>query len=98
ELQAWAANLLEQFPSGDTPLYALGTNFPKQLRGLCGHPPSLIIYQSLTNKSGTVDRGWVCVVWGSPLSGYCGFEIGPTNFAGQKNGHAWSEGVYFWKE
>ena len=98
ELQAWATDLLEQYPPGETHVTALDTNFPKQLRGLCGYPPSIIVYESRTNNAGTVDPGWVCLAWGSPLSGYCGFEIGPTNFPGHRSGHAWSEGVYFWKD
>lgn len=98
ELQAWATNLLAQHPSGRIRVSALGTNFPKELLGLWKLPPDIFVNESRTNNAGTVDPGWVQLIWGSPMVGHCGFEIGPTNFTAFKSRrHAWSDGVYFYK-
>ena len=96
QLQAWATNLLAQQPPGYTTAAALGTNFPSQLMGLWRHPPSIVINEGDTNEA--TFPSWVGVTWGSGFLGHCGFEIGPTNFTGNKGGTAWHPGVYFWKD
>jgi hypothetical protein len=98
ELQSWATNLLAHHPPGYTTVERLGTNFPRQLIGLYRHQPSILIYESTTNKDDSVNPGWVRVVWGSGFMGHTGFEIGPTNFRGYKRGNEWQEGVYFYKD
>jgi hypothetical protein len=97
ELQAWATNVLAQYPTNDGPMESvLGTNFPQQLRGLDPkHGPGIVIYDGYTKDGNTNSPRWISVHWGSGFLGHCGFEIGPTNFHGA--GHEWQPGVYFYK-
>lgn len=94
QLQAWALNLLEQYPTtvtNDTPdVSDLGTNFPRQLLGLYHRTPYIRINQYTNFES------YVLLMWGGGMIGHCGFEIGSTNFIGR--GHAWQPGVYFWRD
>jgi hypothetical protein len=96
ELQAWATNLLAQYPSNVTLRASrLGTNFPQRLLGLAPQiGPDVVVYV----PNDTNSPGWVMVGWGSGGLGHCGFEIGPTTFKGARSGHAWQEGVYFFRE
>lgn len=95
ELLAWATNLLAVNPTGTnlTPPH-WGTNFPKQLLGLCPRlGPHVIVYEGGETNS----PSWVRVAWGSAGMGASGFEIGPTNFVSLQPGHEWQPGVYFFK-
>lgn len=96
QLQAWATNLLAHPPHGYTSATALGTNFPQPLLRLWRRPPDIMVYEASTNHAGLT--AWVRLTWGSGFLGHCGFEIGPTNFTGNKGGTAWQPGVYFWKD
>jgi hypothetical protein len=96
ELQMWATNLLANPPTGRVTVASLGTNFPAGLRGLWRYDPSVVLNQTRTND-GEPMPGWVHLMWGSGMLGHCGFEIGPTNFLGNRGTSVWSAGVYFWK-
>ena len=95
ELQSWATNLLAQYPTQcSLGVSSLGTNFPKQLKGLYRHNPAIYLHEEPTN-----DPAFVKLVWGGGLIGHCGFDIGDTNFVSYvSHAHAWAPGVYFWSE
>lgn len=91
ELAAWGNGILANYPTNTT-LYLrdLGTNFPPQLRKLAPElGPFIDVYAGDTNTP-----PWVMVFWGSGFLGHCGFEIGPTNFMGERAKHRWQDGVY----
>lgn len=93
ELQKWATNLLKLYPTDRMlTLSDLGTNFPRQLRGLA---PKLGPYVVVYAGNDTNSPSWVFVRWGSGFLGSHGFEIGDTNFVSHRRAHAWAPGVYF---
>lgn len=97
ELQTWATNLLNQYPS-NAPASVwpsqLGTNFPTKLLKLYHSPPHIFIFAP------TAD--WpdphLSLTWGGGVIGHTGFEIGPTNFTVWGATNAWAPGVYFFKK
>jgi hypothetical protein len=95
ELQAWATNLLAQYPTHTTlSLSELGTNFPQQLRYLAPKlGPTVVIFEGADSNS----PSWVFMRWGSGFLGSHGFEVGPTNFVSNRPGRAWQPGVYFFE-
>lgn len=97
ELQTWATNLLANPPTSQlaaVTLSDLGTNFPKQLRGLAPKlGPHVFLYESQATNLPRSLR----IYWGSGFLGAHGFEIGPTNFASARPGHVWAPGVYFYE-
>lgn len=95
ELQAWATNLLAQYPTHSTLKPSeLGTNFPVQLQHLAPKlGPMVVIFE----RTETNEPSWVFVRWGSGFLGSHGFEIGPTNFVSSRPGHPWQPGVYFFE-
>ena len=98
ELQAWATNLLAQYPSNVTlKASLLGTNFPQGLRSLAPEigPSVRVNFPNDTNFP-----GWVLVGWGSGMLGSAGFEVGPTNYVYKfrsTHAHEWQPGVYFFR-
>ena len=98
ELQAWATNLLAQYPSNVTlKASLLGTNFPQRLRSLA---PEIGPSVRLNFPDNTNFAGWVMVGWGSGMLGSSGFEVGPTNYAyafRSARAHEWQPGVYFFR-
>jgi hypothetical protein len=95
ELQAWATNLLAQYPSNTTlRASGLGTNFPQRLRSLAPEigPDVRVNFPDDTNYP-----GWVMIGWGSGFLGHRCLEVGPTNFVDTSSkAHAWRPGVYFY--
>src|SRR6185436_1701070 len=92
QLQAWATNLLAQYPE-ETSFSAsqLGTNFPQQLRGLA---PRLGPHVSVHVYDDTNQPPFVQIYWGSGVLGAAGFYVGSSNFV--LNGgseHLWQPGV-----
>ncbi len=96
ELAAWGNSLLSLYPTNASPTVAdLGTNFPPQLLKLAPQlGPHIFVYEA----EGTNTPGWVMVYWGSGFLGHCGFEIGPTNFTGNRAHNRWGPGVYSWND
>jgi hypothetical protein len=93
ELQAWATNLLAHSSINTTPeVSELGTNFPRQLLRVFDEPPIIKIHEETTNSQANI-----CLMWGGGIIGHCGFDIGATNFIGNR-GNKWNDGVYFWSE
>jgi hypothetical protein len=92
ELAAWGNGVLATYPTNTTlRLSDLGTNFPPQLRNLAPElGPNIEVYA----PENTNAPHWVMVYWGSGFLGHCGFEIGPTNFSGDRAHHRWQDGVY----
>src|SRR4029077_1548503 len=92
ELQVWATNLLARYPTNtELSLSQVGTNFPRQLRGLAPKlGPWVWIYEGDANSP-----SWVRLHWGSGFLGSHGFEVGPTNFVSSRPGHSWQPGVYY---
>jgi hypothetical protein len=92
ELAAWGNGILAQYPTNATVhLRDLGTNFPPQLRKLAPElGPSIDVFR----PDDTNAAPWVLVFWGSGFLGHCGFEIGPSNFTGDRAHHRWQDGVY----
>ena len=92
ELAAWGNNVLSQYSSSTTlHLRDLGTNFPPQLRQLAPElGPKIVVFA----PDDTNAPHWLLVFWGSGFLGSCGFEIGPTNFTGDRAHHRWQDGVY----
>jgi len=93
ELQAWATNLLGDFPTNaQKSIYAsdLGPNFPRKLLKLYHRPPAIFIFGP------TAD--WpvphLTITWGGGFIGHTGFEVGPTNFPGWRATNVWAPGVY----
>jgi len=98
ELQAWATNVLAQFPTNEIEVLdrsKLGTNFPPQLLSLA---PRIGPHVVLKSGFETNSPRWIGVYWGSGFLGASGFEIGPTNFhSWEPNSHEWQPGVYFFR-
>ena len=96
ELQNWATNLMAKYPEVSNVTYAeLGTNVLPQLKGLAPKMgPRVYIYYSEHPDV----QSYVSLMWGSGFAGHAGFEIGPTNFTGQRGTTMWAPGVYFWHE
>lgn len=97
QLQAWASNLLAQYPM-ETNFSAseLGTDFPQQLRGLAPRVgPSVYVHV----YDDTNQPSYVQIMWGSGFLGHAGFYVGATNFALSGSAeHAWQPGVYFYRQ
>jgi hypothetical protein len=92
ELAAWANGVLVQYPTNTT-LYLrdLGTNLPPPLLKLAPElGPNFVVFA----PEDTNAPHWLLVRWGSGFLGSCGFEIGPTNFTGDRAHHRWQDGVY----
>jgi hypothetical protein len=93
ELAAWGNEILSQYPTNTTlHLQDLGTNFPPKLRKLVA--PQLGPHFVVCAPEDTNAPHWIMVYWGSGFLGHCGFEIGPTNFTGDRAHHRWQDGVY----
>lgn len=93
ELAAWGNNVLAQYPTNTAlNLRDLGTNFPPQLRTLVAPELGPRIYVQVIENTNAPH--WLLVRWGSGFLGSCGFEIGPTNFTGDRAHHRWQDGVY----
>jgi hypothetical protein len=95
ELQAWAINLLIQYPTDNhlTPA-ELGTNFPSQLLNISPRlNPNISILHSQDDKSN--DTSCVYLDWGGGILGHAGFVVGSTNFIIYSE-HEWQKGVYFY--
>jgi len=92
ELAAWGNDVLAKYPTNTTiHLRDLGTNFPPHLLKLAPEiGPSIDVMVSDDMDA----PHWVLVFWGSGVLGHCGFEIGPTNFTGDRAHHRWQDGVY----
>ncbi|SRR6266436_282368 len=93
ELAAWGNAVLAQYPTNTTlHLRDLGTNFPPQLGKLAAPELGPRIYVQVPEDTNATH--WLLVCWGSGFLGSCGFEIGPTNFTGDRAHHRWQDGVY----
>ena len=93
ELQAWATNLLNRYPSNaweSVRLSELGTNFPRKLLSLYDAPP----YVQICGQTSDDDVPHVALVWGGGFIGHTGLEVGPTNFPGWRATNVWAPGVY----
>jgi hypothetical protein len=88
ELQAWAANLMLQYPTNaGFSISELGTNLPPQLLGLDCDYPNITITRGPIASSDQVVLRWRRY----------GFDIGSTNFVSRSyNARFWQPGVYFW--
>jgi hypothetical protein len=106
ELQAWATNILAQFPSySSSQIHQLETNFPPKLISVCRGPAACWISVQFHETSGSVSYSptnwnpdYVMIIWSDKPSGDAAFEIGPTNFVCYRpEAHEWAPGVYFYK-
>jgi hypothetical protein len=99
ELQTWATNLLAANPKGKHLIRSnWGSDFPKQLFGLCPRMgPGVRVYEAGQAPGGN-GPPWVRVMWSSGMLGASGFEVGATNFVCfEPKAHAWQPGVYFFR-
>ena len=107
ELQAWATNILAQYPSySASQLHDLQTNFPPKLSAVCRGSSAacwvgLQSYEEPGSDSSSptnLHPDHVMIIWSAKPSGDAAFEIGPTNFVCPRpEAHEWAPGVYFYK-
>jgi hypothetical protein len=100
ELQVWATKLLTYYTNETyVRLSELGTNFPRQLRGLAPRVgPSVFIHAAEGSIYPVVGSrpAYIQLVWGSGFLGSHGIEVGPPEFTGARANRQWQPGVYFY--